>query len=278
MLGFSAASRLYSLAATAVLFAVGCAKEGPRSLADAGVPKRRDADAREAAPSMDARKPSMDARTPSMDARTPSMDAHVAAPPCPMPPDPAVCDGLLASSFGDRNPARAWTYGWAAALGRPFTAFTRFDPGTDAGPGGLGCWYSMELADGSGAHVPAVCAGAGSLDGGAHPREVLLLPGAQGQYAIVEWTAPAAGAYHVYAQFTGFSGAAASTPTEDVHLQGDGRDILSSVLDPSGGRNTFCASINLNLVAGATLEFSVGRGGGATAPNATGLRAFVCPR
>jgi hypothetical protein len=98
----------------------------------------------------------------------------------------------------------------------------------------------------------------------------------EGRYAVAQWTATSAGVYHVYAQFNARSGSKDAPGSSDVHLQGDGRDIMSGGLDPNGDR--FCASINLNLTAGATLEFAAGNGAGASASHAVGLSAFVCTR
>lgn len=242
-----------SIAACALLLATSCANRSSSSYADGG-PRT---EPRDAATSRD------------------GADGKKAEPPCPAPPDPSACDDLLATAFEGSNPSGAWSYGWAASLGRPFTPFTTLYRGTDAAFDGAICWSSAELVDPRGAHVPAVCEPAAAT--GAHADAGrLLLPGTEGRYAVAQWTATSAGVYHVFAQFSTASGAVPGP--NDVHLQGDGRDITSGSLDPSGAQDRFCASLNLNLMAGAALEFAVGNAPGASASRATGLRASVCPQ
>lgn len=102
------------------------------------------------------------------------------------------------------------------------------------------------------------------------PRQVALHPGANGQYSVVRWTAPAADRYTIAATFTGLCHA-----TTDVHLFHNGQPYFASQLNLGGRPNTASHTDELALAQGDTIDFVVGWGNGNYGSDSTALTATI---
>jgi hypothetical protein len=171
------------------------------------------------------------------------------------------------TDFSGTNPSGAWTYGWlpAGAIDTSlFTAFTNYQPDTLAGGAtpGVNSWSSNP--DG----LPTV-AGNSTLDVvmlptiALPPWQLLMHPGALGQYAVVRWTAPLDSNYTVFANFQGIDFGNDDNPegtTTDVHVAINGTLILDDSIDGYGSTVYFTPSDPLLFAAGDTVDFIVGFG------------------
>jgi hypothetical protein len=204
-----------------------------------------------------------------------ALDAHTDAPP-------EACDSV-ARDFSPQgvNPSGPWSYGESAGLGGSFVRFDTFvhdqwDP--DAG-GPIAGWQlglvntpSVGFDDQATGETYGVCPIApGQFGLGADPIFM--------KYPIARWTAPSAGRYSVRATFVGLCGTGGVPPTvADVHIQHDSADIRSGYLNVNGGGNSATYAVDVDVVAGDTIDFVVGGGGQAstTINWMTGLDALVC--
>ena len=105
------------------------------------------------------------------------------------------------------------------------------------------------------------------------PGQLDLHPGPNGEYSILRFTAPAAGAYSFSSSFSGVD---TGPTTTDVHVLLDGAAIADGGINVNGGGNT--ASLTspfVSLAKGDTLDFAVGYGNGTYFNDSTGLYATV---
>ena len=92
-------------------------------------------------------------------------------------------------------------------------------------------------------------------------------PGPKGEYSVVRWTAPAAGAVDVTATFTGL----AEKATTDVHVLHRGRALFDGLLNLSGAPNEAGFHKTVTVAAGDTIDCVVGWGNGSYGGDTTGL-------
>jgi hypothetical protein len=86
------------------------------------------------------------------------------------------------------------------------------------------------------------------------PNEVALIPGVQGEYGVVRWTAPADGDYVVSSKFRG-TGPYSMT---DVHILQDGKSILDSYINQKARGDECIGNLTVHLAKGRHLDFVVG--------------------
>jgi hypothetical protein len=180
-----------------------------------------------------------------------------------------VSSAATFSAAGDfsaiSNPNGPWSYGMTATLGG---AFTPLLPATWPGSGGaLSGWSkSGGTIDDFANDMPAVVA---NLTAGpvsptpfvtVGPGQLLLHPGFLGEYAVVRWTAPAAGDYSVSAAYTGLDSFSDQQHSTDVHVLLNGVSIFDGEVDTFGPPPVEFGSLLQDLAAGATLDFVVGVG------------------
>ncbi len=180
------------------------------------------------------------------------------------------------------NPGGVWSYGWSSSLGTVFTLYTDFSVNATnlTGSVGIAFWCL-------GTPVTDPCAFLNPTSADAHPGNTLTLgpgdfalhPGPNGQYSIARWTAPSSGRYSIEATFTGISGyAGTALTTTDVHVEQDGLDLSagSGYINIGGAGNSFAFSSTVDVVAGDTVDFAVGRGNGNYNSDSTGVAARIC--
>jgi hypothetical protein len=89
------------------------------------------------------------------------------------------------------------------------------------------------------------------------PGQLALHPGLAGEYALLRWTAPAAGEYSLAAEFAGL---AAKPTTSDIHLFHRDKALFDGFLNLRGKGNTAKFAQALTVQAGDTVDVVVGMG------------------
>jgi large repetitive protein len=168
------------------------------------------------------------------------------------------------------NPNGAWQYGWAPSLGSAFQrdAVQRSIDGLDFWQGNpAGDVHGNPSVSHNGTGAP-ITLGETTLF---QPGQLAFHPGPGGEYAVVRWTAPAAGVISVGATFTGL---AFTVPTTtDVHVLHNGSVLFNGAVTAFGAGPSFNAT--RTILAGDTIDFAVGFGNGDYGFDTTGLDAVI---
>ncbi len=167
------------------------------------------------------------------------------------------------------NPNGAWSYGWSASRGSAFNLDT-----VATTVSGVNVWnYSATQVEPdvffNGTSNTINPSGTNPIPAGT----LAFHPGPIGQNAIVRWTAPSTGAYAIGATFTGrdFVG----PTTTDVAVLSNGGLLWSGEVTGYLAMQSYAAS-RLDLIAGDTLDFTVGFGtDGTYSYDSTGLSADI---
>ena len=181
------------------------------------------------------------------------------SPSTPSPVDP------IFFSFDDfsttMNPAGTWTYGYTSHLGSPFFVYTT--SGTTTSSNEIGWFGPIPSADAPG--LPLVI-----VSESGQPKKLDMLPGPDGEYSVVRWTAPSAGFWDVSGEFDG-----QGSTSSDVHILRNQRSVFSRNLN---NVDIQVFALTLFLHAGDTVDFAVGFGLDKTADSDnTRLRAVILP-
>jgi hypothetical protein len=204
------------------------------------------------------------------------------------------------------NPEGQWSYGWSQTSGSTFNLLpntTQFS-GTAADgitPLTLDVWTSdccgtvqplvehnavnqMYFSDSVTIPPDTLCHGCSYIGG------LAFHPGPNGENAIVRWTAPAAGTYHVNATFAGEDATGTTTDVSVYHHSATatkkifGADVLGYCgVAPSSSVGCFGTSPmqhfagNIVLAAQDTIDFSVGYGINGYGYDTTGLDVVITP-
>ena len=107
------------------------------------------------------------------------------------------------------------------------------------------------------------------------PGQFALHPGLGGEYAVVRWTAPAAGDYALAAQFAGL---ARKPTTSDLHILHNGTELFEGFLNVRGHGNAAEYATTVAARAGDTLDVVVGTGGDSPFSDTTALALTIAPR
>jgi hypothetical protein len=180
---------------------------------------------------------------------------------------PSTYNAALDFSATD-NPNGVWSYGWSPTLGADFVpdAATRNVAGVDG-------WLGEQAGDGnpSVSHngtADAVTEGAVTWQ----PGQLAFHPGPNGEYSVVRWTAPRAGALSLGAAFSGLD--SAGPTSTDVHVLHNGATLFDGEVLDLGAGPSFTAT--QSVLAGETIDFAVGYGSDGTfSCDTTGLDATV---
>jgi hypothetical protein len=199
--------------------------------------------------------------------------------------EPACTSAASAFIHGPgRSPALgAWSFGWSAHLGTPFTTYTMSRnvlPGL-ADSQGL-TWLTPNQATHPGAFFNPTNAvrypgGTFSIE----PGQLALHPGPKGEVSIARWSATETGRVTVEAEFFGLSGgaarlAAAKPTTTDVHLLHGADELAKGSLNLEGAGNTARFRATVEVAPGDVIDFAVGQGNGAYEYDSTALDAVIC--
>jgi hypothetical protein len=164
----------------------------------------------------------------------------------------ARADDAASSFIATSNPSGAWAYGHTTTRGGLFAQFAAH--GTDTN--GLDYWQS-----GVGeAQVSHNNTGSGKLVGGTTytpPGGLNLTPGANNEFSVVQWTAPANGTYTINAHFIPRVFQNQMISTEVAVLQGSAV-LFDRWINFGSGINASAMTSTLTLTAGATISFVVG--------------------
>lgn len=152
------------------------------------------------------------------------------------------------------NPNGVWSYGWSLTLGSPLMLSTspRTRDGVDTWPGDL-------AADGNPAEYHNGTPNVILVGGGARfePGQFGLHPGPGGEYAVVRYTAPAAGTALITSEFSGQDTTGTSS---DVHVLFNGVSLRNAFVDGNGTSSVVAFDQTLTLDMGDTIDFAVGFG------------------
>lgn len=174
----------------------------------------------------------------------------------------------VASDFSPTsNPAGAWSYGWSSLLTSALDLYS-FN-GNDRG---IDLW-----ADTGTLYPPTVSyngtSSAITLSPEAitwQPGQFALHPGGGGEYSHARWTAPAAGTYYIFAEFSGID---QNGPTTDVHVLHNTSSLFTGTV--AGYGDTASYSTTISVGAGDFIDFAVGYGVGGYLHDTTALAAII---
>ena len=99
------------------------------------------------------------------------------------------------------------------------------------------------------------------------PGRLSFHPGPKGEYSVVRWTAPEAGAYEVRAKFLAID----QNTTTDVHVLHGGRPVFDRLINLRGQGKQATYDGKITVARGDTLDFVVGWGNGTYICDSTGL-------
>jgi hypothetical protein len=85
-------------------------------------------------------------------------------------------------------------------------------------------------------------------------KSVSMIPGVQGEYSVVRWTAPADGEYDVSAKFR----AVGTFSVTNLHLLQNGKSLADGFLNVYGNGDRWEKGVKVKLSKGQTLDFVVG--------------------
>jgi hypothetical protein len=155
------------------------------------------------------------------------------------------------------NPNGAWSYGWSTTLGGAFTLDTTAvtEPTT-----GMERWLGVAPDGTPFVEYNPTAAPQSFGTGLLAPGEAAFDPGPAGEFAVVRWTAPAAGDYSLSVSFSGRDTVAGDT---DVHVLRNGVSLSSDGVVGFGDTVVF-ATLLTGLGNGDRIDFLVGWGSDAT--------------
>jgi len=190
-------------------------------------------------------------------------------------PTSAVADSNAARDFSPAlNPDGDWSYGWSQQLGSQFfidTLAGKVD--------GLDYWAGAVAEPSPPGHFPLVAhngtssAIVSSNTVLVQPGQLLLHPGPGGEYAVLRFTADAAGAYSISTRFAGLD--FVGPTTTDVHVLVGGQSVFDSVVNAFAVGPSFQTVVSLPL--GGTIDFVVGFGNGDFHFDSTAVDAVLSP-
>ena len=204
---------------------------------------------------------------------------------CRRPASNTDCDRISSTLMpGAMNPQGRWAMGWQAAAGAPVERYDSFILNQNGLPSseGIAVWRQRGADFPSAAFNPTCHPYA---DGGVRmkPGEVVLTPGAAGQYSVVRWTPGHSGAVHIRAVFSS-ARADSDRPdlSTDIHVRRGPIELSAGKSEAGGGGGkAFVYDNRIPLGVGDVVEFAVGAGAGAggkgaPARDGTGIDIEIC--
>jgi hypothetical protein len=153
------------------------------------------------------------------------------------------------------NPTGAWRYGSSNSLGGAFNITS-----TPSNFGGADSWFGAGSSVVFHNSTNTVLHPAGTIY--AAPGIIAEHPGANGQFAVIRWTAAQAGSYQVNAGFFGISEAGQQTST-DVHVLKNNISVFDGLVQGHWANENVrigSGTLNFTLAANDTIDFVVGYG------------------
>lgn len=169
------------------------------------------------------------------------------------------------------NPNGVWSYGYSSTLGGPFTPDI-ITKTTTAGNNNFSSWQGNDMSCGfCGPEIfPLVVKNTASTEQVTGTVDLLagelaLHPAANGEFAIVRFTAPTAGLFTIASTFEGRDVGGPQSPTgttTDVHVLLNNAPLFTGEVTGFGATSdqSFSPPLPLPLSAGDTLDFVVGVG------------------
>ncbi len=154
------------------------------------------------------------------------------------------------------NPTSAWSYGSTNSIGGSF-ATTSSPTSLD----GLNAWGDFNASVVFHNQTANVQTPAGTIY--AAPGIIAEHPGANGQFAVIRWTAPQAGNYTLNFGFFGISAAGQATTT-DVHVLKNNSSLFDGLVQGHWANENFRVGsanpLTFSLASNDHIDFVVGRG------------------
>lgn len=167
-----------------------------------------------------------------------------------------------------QNPSGAWSYGYQNSAGAPFVLFVNNNNifGLETG---LTSWYLPNAWN-----LPAIIHnGTGvskSYYGATHPPNLInLFPGTSTQRSVLRWRAQRTGTIKIEGRFEGLD----ATTTDVTITHNLSASLFGANVNGFGSRAPF--SVTREVVAGDTVEFTVGNGNGDLSHDSTGLSVAI---
>jgi hypothetical protein len=174
------------------------------------------------------------------------------------------------------NPNGVWSYGWSTNLGSAFQLYTdtTYTYSNNPTPGfDVWTFTSTNLYPSLWHNRTTNTITEPSSHVTLQAGQLAEHPGANGEYAIVRWTAPSAGGFSITSSFVGVDQDGVST---DVHVLRNNTAIFNGTVFGYGVSTAFATNIVLGI--GDTIDFAVGYGSNHTYYNdLTGLSATIVP-
>ena len=183
-----------------------------------------------------------------------------------VPAVPAATIHDVAADFSlAANPNGVWSYGYTTTLGGALILYT--DKGTSSG---LEYWFkNLYLGAPGVAYNPTDT----TLDVGTPqygPGQVGFHPGPNGQNAIIRFTVPVSGTYHLESSFVGIDERGTTT---DVHVLVNAVSIFDGIVQGFGPGTGPSFVTDLTLAEGDRVDFAVGYRIGGFFYDSTGIAA-----
>ncbi len=205
-----------------------------------------------------------------MSSRRPLLALNLAVALALAAASPVWADDAASSFSKTNNPTGPWSYGYTPTRGGTFSLFAGH--GTDGA--GLDYW----TAGPGSAQVAHNGTGAGKLVGGTvyTPAGGLnLTPGSDASWAVVRWTAPAAGTYAINVHYLPRVLPNAAFGLAEVALIHSGAVVFDRCLAEQLGLGTIAVAITLTLGAGETIDMVAGAGDDQGGNDVIGLDATI---
>ena len=191
----------------------------------------------------------------------------------------AKAAGTVYNAFNDfsstSNPAPSgnWRYGYTQTLGSTINLYASHETVL----GGINVWSPAPSSlPGVSKNVTSAIITSGSA---IFPYfdYLSLHPGPNGEYSVLRWTAPYAGAYQISARFDSLLLRWGQTPTTtDVHVLHNSSPIFNDFINGVFTSQVKDFTTILNLNEGDTIDFAVGIGqNNSYASDSTGVRAII---
>jgi len=173
------------------------------------------------------------------------------------------------------NPNGAWAYGWSNNPGIEFNLYQLRAPLAGCLPNVADQWFEPITADPA-PHVTrnATCIGinCGGADGiDLQPGELAFHPGVHNEHSVIRWTSPISGTFSLAAKFQGRDRNGCST---DVHVFHNSFELFVATVTGTGIPRQFAIS-GLEVIAGDTIDFTVGFGGNGYLNDTTAIDARI---
>ncbi len=178
-----------------------------------------------------------------------------------------------ASGFSaNNNPTHTWSYGWTETLG---SEFYLYGASGQKSVEGVVAWTTDETDPNVYFNKSETIQHPGQTIN-IEPRQLAFHPGPSGEYSVIRWSAPRAGHCKLSGNFAGVSGySGAPATTTNVAILHENRIAFSSSINLNGKGNSGHYFIELDVVKGDSIDFTVGSGHNGYTYDSTALDALI---